>query len=185
MKKIFSLFLCVVLFGCFSTPDSSFYMLRSMDDQVLSQKKVSVSIYNIIIPEYVDKPQIVLQQPELAELKVSEFNRWGDELGEMLKNTFIDNLSAMLPNSQVNALMYGINSRYIIKIKVEKFSGWLQKNAILKVQWQILNANGKVIFSDVKEYIKNAGKSYDSYVMAQSKLWQKFTYDVAVKLASL
>ncbi len=182
MKKIFSLLMLFSVVGCFSTPNSNFYILENMADDSVLEAKLNIGVYDIVVPEYVDRPQIVLQKSDLPELKVSEFNRWAADLPTMLQNVFIDNLTVLLPNANIRPLVYGITSQYIIKIEVEKFIGWLDDKAVLKARWQILNTRGKIIFSETNEYQIKISKSYASYVQAQSKLWSDLATDIANKL---
>ena len=184
MKKI-CLLLCIILSGCFSTPNSSFYMLRTESDKQVFANKLSIGVYDIVLPEYLDKPQIVLQKPNSTEITISEFNRWAIDLSAMLKNTLIEDLQQVLPNSKISALEFGVNSQYVVKVEIEKFSGWFNNKAVLQANWQILNQQGKIIFSKSSTYQKNIGKNYDSYVSAQSQLWADLAFDISKKLKNL
>ena len=90
----------LLISGCFYTPNSNFYMLQTTADKVVSNKKLKLQIYDILVPEYIDKPQIVLQKPKYPELEISEFNRWGANLSSMVKNIIIDDLAINLPNAE-------------------------------------------------------------------------------------
>ena len=185
MKKLFLIFLIHLLFGCFSTPNSNFFILEKSDLQEISAKKIIVAVYNINIPDFMDKPQIVLQKPNSPEIKISEFNRWGTDLSTMFKNVLISNLSQTMPNTKFVPLAYGTNYKYTIKIDIEKFNGWLNDSAYLNVNWQILNSNGKTIYSQNLQYITPSGKTYESYVKAQSKLLKDLSKDIALKLSEM
>ena len=117
MRKILYILCCLLISGCFSTPDSNFYMLQSTLNQSISDKEINIGVYDISLPEYIDKPQIVLQNPNTPELSISEFNRWGSDLSIMIKNTIINNLSTAFPKAKTTPLSYGANYNYIIKIE--------------------------------------------------------------------
>ena len=160
-------------------------MLQSNLDQIISNKKLKIGIYNISLPEHIDKPQIVLQKENSPDLKVAEFNRWGADLSIMIKNTIINNLSAALPNASIVPLSYGANSEYIVKINIEKLTGWLNNKAILKANWQILNTTSKTIIAETSTFENSAGKNYSSYVIAQSNLLSELSLNIANKLKNL
>ena len=185
MKKLFLIFLIHLLFGCFSTPNSNFFILEKSDLQEISAKTFIIAVYNINIPDFIDKPQIVLQKPNSPEIKISEFNRWATDLSTMFKNTLINNLSQTLPNAKIIPLTYGSVYKYTIKIDVEKMSGWLNDSAYLNINWQILNSNGKSIYSQNLQYTAPTGKTYESYVKAQSKLLKNLSEDIALKLSKM
>lgn len=184
MRKAVLLF-CFILLGCFSTPESKFYMLNSLPIEKISSTQMKIGVYDVSLPEYADKPQIVLQNPESPEITISEFNRWGTDLSVMVKNTFIEDLQKALPDSKVYPLAYGTNFQYIVKIDVEKFTGWLNKQALFKVKWQILNSRGKPIYTESSEYQTDVGKTYALYVLAQSKLLADLSADIANKLKTM
>ena len=160
-------------------------MLQSNLDQSISNKKLKIGIYDISLPEHIDKPQIVLQKENSPDLKVAEFNRWGADLSIMIKNTIINNLSAALPNAIIVPLSYGANSEYIVKINIEKLTGWLNNKAILKANWQILNTTSKTIIAETSTFENSAGKNYSSYVIAQSNLLSELSLNIANKLKNL
>ncbi|MBQ8870030.1 MAG: membrane integrity-associated transporter subunit PqiC [Alphaproteobacteria bacterium] len=185
MKKFLYVLSFLFISGCFSTPNSNFYMLQSLSQKTVSDKKLQLQIYDISIPEYIDKPQIVLQEADSPELEISEFNRWGSNLSSMIKNTLINDLSVNLPNAKILPLAYGINTQYVVKIQIEKLSGWLKDKAILKANWQILNAKGKVLAFQTFTFEEQAGKTYASYVKAQSKLLADLSFVIADKLKNM
>lgn len=182
MKAFLILLFCFIVYGCVSTPESNFYVISDNTQEMLSKKKLKITIYDISLPQYVDRPQIVLQKDESSEIKISEFNRWASDLSIMLKNAFIDNLRNMLPNSNIYALAYGIDFEYVVIIEVEEFIGRLNQSALLKVNWQILNTERKEVYTKRKEYITPVGKTYESYVLAQCKNIQALSFDVAESL---
>ena len=160
-------------------------MLQSNLAKSISNKKLKIGIYDISLPEHIDKPQIVLQKENSPDLKVAEFNRWGADLSIMIKNTIINNLSAALPNASIVPLSYGANSEYIVKINIEKLTGWLNNKAILKANWQILNTTSKTIIAETSTFENSAGKNYSSYVIAQSNLLSELSLNIANKLKNL
>lgn len=185
MKKCLYLIFCLMLSGCFSTPNSNFYMLQTTADKVVSSQKLQLQIFDVLVPEYIDKPQIVLQKNNSPELKISEFNRWATDLNTMIKSTIINDLSVYLPNAKILPLAYGTNTQYVVKIQIEQLSGWLKDKAVLKANWQILNAKGKVLYTKTSMFEEQSGTSYATYVTAQSKMLSDLAFLIADKISSM
>lgn len=187
MKKCSVLLFAFALCSCFAaTPDSRFYLLESgRENQVVSNKKINIAVQDILVPEYLDRPQIVLQNPAHPELTISEFDRWAADLNTMLQTTLINNLQQALPKAVIKPLVYGDEPRYIVKINIEKFSGSLDGNAYLQGSWQILSGHGRLLKEQDFEMAVPAGKDYNSYVAAQSDLWAEMAQKVASKIISL
>lgn len=187
MKKSAVFLMILFLSACFSsTPNSRFYLLESSINSVpVSSKQTSIAIQDIQIPDYLDRPQIVLQQQDNPELKIAEFDRWASDLGGMLQNTLAENLQKELPNAVIQPLSYGINPRYIVKVNIEKLSGWLDENVYLNGSWQIVNSNGKVLAEQTISLSASTGKTYNSYVKAQSRLWAQTASQIVAALVKL
>lgn len=170
-----------MLTGCFSsTPNSRFYLLESNKNaQPVSMQKFNIAVQDINVPEYLDRPQIVWQKPQQPELKIAEFDRWASDINVMLQNTMIENLQTSFPQANIKPLAYGMTSQYIIKINIEKMSGWENNDAYLIGNWQILNSRGKIISENTIDMQVPAGKTYGEYVSAQSKIWAKTSHEIA------
>lgn len=185
MKKIFAITcLLPLLAGCFfSTPNSRFYMLEGAENPaVTSSKNISIAVQDVSFPQYLDRPQIVLQQPNNPEIKMAEFDRWAADFGTMLQNRLIDNLQSALPKADIKPLTFGNKPEFIIKLSIEKFGGWLNETAYLQGNWQILNNRGKILSEQNFILTGKVGKNYGSYVQAQSRLLAQVAGDIAEQI---
>ena len=185
MKNRILILFCLMLAGCCFAPSNKFYVLSESLHEPIVSKKIKIGVYDILLPEYLNRPQIILQKPQSYEVAVAEYNRWAGDLSDMLKNALINNLRQAMPNSEVLPVAFGVAPQYVIKIEIEKFSGWFNNKAVLQANWQILNQQGKIIFSKSSTYQKNIGKNYDSYVSAQSQQWADLAFDISKKLKNL
>lgn len=186
MKKIFAITcLLPLLAGCFfSTPNSRFYMLDGAENPaVTSSKNISIAVQDVSFPQYLDRPQIVLQQPNNPEIKMAEFDRWAADFGTMLQNHLIENLQSALPNADIKPLAFGNKPKFIVKLTIEKFGGWLNENSYLQGSWQIVNTRGKLLTEQNFNLTDKVGKNYGSYVQAQSRLLAQVADDIAKRIS--
>lgn len=188
MKKLSALVLLLgTLTACFGhTPSSRFYMLESSTEQVVvSNKKLNIAVQDINFPQYLDRPQIVLQQPNNPEIKIAEFDRWATDFGAMQQNLLIENLQQALPKAEIKPLAFGGNSAFIVKLSLEKFGGWLNGNAYMQGSWQIENKFGKILAEQNFSLSNKTEHTYASYVKAQSFLLAKIANDIAERIVQL
>ena len=185
MKNRILILFCLMLAGCCFAPSNKFYVLSESLHEPIVSKKIKIGVYDILLPEYLNRPQIILQKPQSYEVAVAEYNRWAGDLSDMLKNALINNLRQAMPNSEVLPVAFGVAPQYVIKIEIEKFSGWLNDKALLNVNWQILNSKGETVVYQNSDYCENVEKTYNSYVMAHSKMWANFALDISGKFKTL
>ena len=88
----------------------------------------------------------------------------------------------LINDDNVKPLLYGGNEKYIVKVEIEKLSGYLREDAYLTGVWQILTPGGKVIKTSDFKLKTPAGKTYASYAKAQSKLISELCQDIASNL---
>ena len=189
MKKFILLCMFAILTtGCFSgrSPNSKFFILQKGEEiQPLSSQKTSILVEQVIIPDLIYKPQIVLNGKTTSEIKISEFNRWAEPLPDIIRQTLVDNLQAYLPNAFIKPELYTTstsNYRYILSIEINHFIGTFNNNAILDVWWTLKDSNGKIKLREKASFSMPIGDTYQSYVIAQSKMIEKLAQQIAQKI---
>ena len=187
MKNILLSAFVLILSGClFSTPKSDFYILESDQNQnKISDKSLQVGVQDVSVPDYLLRPQIVLQKNGSPQIEISEFHRWASDLPEMIQNTLILDLQKALPRSEVKPLLYGGKLKYVVKIDLEKMVGSFKNEAYLSGTWQILNAKGQILQQNRFQFNEKVGSNYMSYVQAQSLLMKKLALEIALSLSRL
>ena len=188
MKKLVALILLLpILHGCFSsTPNSRFYLLENASEpQIVSKRKISIAVQDIIIPQYLEKPQIILQRPNSPELEISEFNRWASDLNYMLQNLLIGNLQNALPNATIKPLAFGATTNVVVKVNLEKFGGWFNEDAHIKGNWQVIDTYGKVLTQNNFSLKQPAGSNFSTYVKSLSLMWNEVAVEIARSISKL
>jgi uncharacterized protein len=88
--------------GCAATPPPKLYTLAPRPGTTTPRSPRSVMVRTVELAKYLDRPQIV-RYGTPYELEVSEFERWGEGMRDMVTRVLVENLSMRLPSSQVFA----------------------------------------------------------------------------------
>ena len=182
----------LVLSGCFGgfSPNANFYTL-SADDRVeiipVSQKKMSVQIQDVSIPDYLSQPQIVTLNKNKVEIKKNEFNRWGAPLGDIIQRTLAADISAMLPKANVK--MAGevyVPENYNVEINISRLDGTWNDTATLESWWQITDKNGNQLTSSRTYLTTPLGEeNFVALVEAESALIAGLAQEISQSLSRL
>jgi len=185
--------LWVVLSGCASSP-SRFYLLSSLEatgpemKPSAEERCFSFGIGPINIPYYLDRPQIATRGTS-TELKLAEFDRWGEPLGDNLKSVLGKNLSILLCTKAVAFFPWrgGIPIDYRIEMEVLRFDGSLGGNVSLEAWWMISSGDGKRILFPKKSTLTEAvgGQDYKSLVGAESRALGTLSREIAEAIKTL
>ena len=152
-----SLTLCslIMLSGCFgsiSAPSQFFTLQTEKDIPIISTKKISVGVLPVQLPDYLDKPQIVLNNGS-TQMTVSETNRWIASLSTVTQQALINNMQKTLPDSFVKTKRYDDdNYNFIIRVEINQMTGIIEKKATLSVWWSVLNNSNTEIY---RSYFKS------------------------------
>ena len=193
-KVIVIFFLSLALAACASNKTTTFYLLRSMEptNQELEKNKSQLKVINILVnpiklPEYLDRPQMVLRESEY-KLQLSEYHRWAEPLKDDFTRVFVKDLNSRIAPS--NAVVYsnlnGAKVNNQLSIEVLRMDVNTENQVVLKVKWVLLSEKGTVtIEKQNTEYnVPINDKSHESGVEAQSKAIALFADHVAKTIRS-
>ena len=187
----------MVLAGCASSRPSQFYALTSLDSAQAPKGALSenhgaiLAVGPLVIPEYLDRPQIVTRSSE-NELKVDEFHRWGGSLHNDMMRVMVENLAALFPPDRftvmgwVPPLEAKLTYDYRVAIEVVRFDGYSQGMVSLKARWELFGKERSLLLiteSNITEQINGSG--YDALVGAMSRALEKLAGEIAEGLRSV
>lgn len=162
----------------FSRP-STFYVLDSneLPEQsmtLVDADKILIGIEPIFLPTYLDKPQIVIRQPDSVTLTASEFNRWAELLADVFPRVLADAISKNMgypaaKQANLNRDLFP----YRLYVEVLRFDAAFEKEAVLDTWWTIMTNSGNVIYRTRSVLIEPTGDNYDSVVQSEQKLLRK------------
>lgn len=186
MKKISTVLCCMLLMACsWRSPNSSFYVMDSSDLQLLSDKKISVSVARVKVPDMLDRPQIIVSDKGSSQIKVLEFERWGETYPDMLQSTITNDLIAYLPNAYVKRTYFdGENTLYSVNVEINRLQAYKGDKVVLSAWWNIKDAKGNIIKREQGSYeAKVDGNEIRDMVAAQAEAVHKMSRDIASALA--
>jgi hypothetical protein len=148
----------LLLAGCVSlkrTPEARFFVLRSLSEPLpesASPSTGAVGVHNVRLPGYLERPQLIVWRAP-NEVRVDEFTRWAEPLGEAVSRVLAENLAALLPEHQVVRYPWPAATKLIGRIAVEIQTFAPQPNGEVRLdgRWAILTPDQEraVLFKPV------------------------------------
>lgn len=187
MKKISCLVVFVFLSGCLggiSSP-SHFYRLKAITENIqpISSQKMEIGVEEALIPQYLNRPQIVTMEKGSNELKISEFERWAEPLSDSFSRILADDISNYLPQSTVKYKMLASEDfTYNISVEVNKIDAVLGEKLELDVWWTIYK-QGQMIYRKRSDKTSPLTNSYEDLAKQLSLLINDLAKEIAVNLA--
>ena len=189
MKKHISFLLAVSLLvgACGFSRPSTFYVLDnsalpSENVTLKSADRILIGIEPVLIPNYLDKPQIVIRQPDSVTLTVSEFNRWAEQLSDVFPRVLANSISEHM--GYPAAKQINLNRDlfpYRLFVEVLRFDATFKKEAVLDTWWTIMTNSGNVVYRTRSTLVEPVGDDdYDSVVLAEQKLLKELGRTIAV-----
>ena len=191
MKKIVALCSAILLSACVggTSKAPNIYTLKPIDNTraVIDQSKgISVGIAEVKVPNYIDKPQIILVESDGITLKKSEFERWSEDLATLTQRTIAGDISAYLPSAIIKSKNF-INEKFdfVVYVEINDMTGTFADKATLDVWWTIVDSNNNMVFKKQTKIQNELGNTYTDFVIAQSDLLDKLSKEIATELTRL
>jgi uncharacterized lipoprotein YmbA len=152
---------------------------------VSSYHGLVIAVGPVLIPDYLDRPQIVTRSGK-NELKLSEFDRWAGSLESDVNRVLVEDIASILPADRFSVVRWTpyvesqVPSSYRIEVLVERFEGTLGDSALLKAQWGVFAKDRSLLLkreSRISEQMNN--NSYDALVAAMSSALERLSGDIS------
>lgn len=186
MKFLRTIIPCLLLGACMfgQSKSAKFYTQSPMATTAISADYASaVGINKVQLPKYMDRPQIVTQQKDSTQVKISEFNRWVESPAVLATRALTDNLSTLLPAARIKLnRSSGDQFDRIVSVEVVHMSAILGEQAEL-VAWYIIKEPSKKSMIQQK-FVSSVqiGKTYDDLAKGYNKLLSDLSQEIAEKL---
>jgi len=181
----------LALSACSVSPKSNIYLLKAIEPvqaKLVAQKPISIYLQSVNFPDYLDRPQMVLRKDSVT-LGIEQFQRWGEPLNMSFERVFRRNLEMRLALAKVlsKKTFSAMSFDYQLAIDVSRFDTGAQQQAILQLNWAILNGSGNKILFSSQEVITVPMKvdNFQARVEAQSVAVAILADKVAVQLRGI
>ena len=186
MKKIL---LVMLLLGgcCWRSPNAEFYMMKQLQDEPVSSRKMVVHVSDIKSPDLFNRKQMVSYDKKNNQVHIMEFNRWAEVFPEVMQNAVVNDLAVLLPAAYVGRSNFDSRKAdYNVNIEINQMQAYKDEGAKLSVWWNIANSKGNVLLQKQKEYeAKTTGSSIQDLVRAQNDAVNQLSKDIALHLIKL
>ncbi|TLS69000.1 membrane integrity-associated transporter subunit PqiC [Mariprofundus erugo] len=166
------------------TTASHLYVLTPMTHAETAQiksKLFTVAIARLMMPAYLDRPQIVSRSSS-HQLLLAEAERWGGNLNKNTRQVMADNLAIAFESSNIGMVPVDAEQapRLNIEIEVSSFEAWPDGKAHLAANWRIINEHGDIIETRSSELTRPiSGKGYEAIVQSMSLLLADLSREIA------
>lgn len=180
---ILCLFLNACMFGTSKT--AKFYTMTVSPAQVASSEDYTgfVGINRIQLPKYMDRPQIVTEQKNSAQVNMSEYHRWAEAPSVLATRVLAESLSTQLPAAQVKASQSkGEEFDRTVFVEVSRLDAVLGEKAEIVAWYTIKSDPKKVIAREKFIGTVQIGKTYDDVALGYSQLLAGLSREIAATL---
>ncbi len=179
----------VLLAGCATTPPAQFYTLAPLqapEAKSVSAPRFTVAVGPVIIPELLQRPQIVTRNRD-DQVNFAAFHRWAGTLADETKRVLAVNLGTLLYEARtvVTTDDLAIDPDRRVVVNINRFDGVPGGAVWLNAVWTLTSRKGEntlaVHLSVIEE--KVAGEAVADLVSAHSRAVGRLSREIAAGLA--
>jgi len=177
-----------IISGCTGNSAPTQFYLLNTDAQVgqeaggNDQGILLVGIGPLVIPAYLDRPQIITRTRE-NRLNLAEFDNWAEPLQETLSRLVVAHLSTLLDPKVAFVFPWrgGVELDYQIPIEVIRMDNNLSGDALMIARWSVLTESDKKLLSaQTLSYTEKTDlKDFEAFAAAHSKNFASMCRDIA------
>jgi len=147
LRLMLILMAVLLLAGCAGTsPPTHFYALETADApvKVASMPELSLGLGPVILPDTLDRPQIVARTAAFR-VELAEFHRWAGDLNANLSRLLVGRLMGALGTDRVFLHPWARHRKldYQARVDLLRFDGNLGGEAELTGTWTLLDGDGR------------------------------------------
>lgn len=181
---LLALLLSLLLSACASnvTPPTRYVLPNVNQPNAPESPKAELSIDTVRLAHYLDVEGIVMQLDDI-EMREAREHQWAEGLNRQLARNLRDDLADALKSVQVVNGNAGSGDALTLRLDVDAFHGRYDGYAIASGQWQLRDAQNKLLHLDrfqTRTALEDDG--YPALVRALSKSWANVASDIASTL---
>lgn len=178
--RIFTAFLYLLPVACGSGPKS--YYVLTPDGPVPSTSRHGIGVGPVSIPEYIDRPNLVLQE-QANQFSVASNHRWAGALDTSIARVTATNLGRRTGTGNVRTYPWpgddGLNCQ--VTLDIRQFHGEVDGHAVLEAGWRIYSLPDRRLIGSRTFHAREALESdgYQALVAAQSRLLSRLADEIS------
>ncbi|MFH1980672.1 MAG: PqiC family protein [Pseudomonadota bacterium] len=196
-RCVIAVLVTVTAAGCMNlgptaSQDTRYYLLEPVSATDGPQTPPALSADTVIglgpvtLASYLDRPQIVTRMRDNM-IRVDEFNRWGEPLGDAVTRALVDNMSLMAGDGRVLAFPWKRSQQVTVRVAVA-VSGFEADDTgavTLRARWQLLDGDGGRLVERRTEITRASGSDYGQVAAAMSGLISDLAGEIYQAIADL
>lgn len=178
----------LMLFGCARSRPAKFYLLHPLQEaaaEKLSARSLSIGVGPVDIPEYLDRPQMVIRISS-GEVRLADFERWAEPLKANFPRVLGENLSQLLATDRISIFPWtgAPHIDYRVTVEVIRFDGAPGTAVLLDARWSLISEEAEKTLTQKKSVITipAEGQDFGGLVAAQSKAVAALSREIAAAI---
>ncbi len=197
MNPLLAVLLVLVIGACTPTPPTDFYTLMATSDPDAGQSDPSqgpvIGIGPIILPQYLDRPQIV-RRGSGNQILLADFDSWAEPFQSMVERVLVQDIGRLVRTNNVVALPQtrDVVLDYRVGLELFSFEASSTGQVVLEGRWQVYEDSGN--FRDPAPYRSQRTyldtriadpNDYDQIAQAMSELLGRLSQEIATALIAI
>ncbi len=183
MNRFFILLAVLLLAGC-AGPNKNFYVLTAKGPAP-SGGGTGIGVGPIALAEYIDRPNLVIQQGP-NQLAVSEDNRWAGDLSASIARVTAANLGREMKTGNVRTYPWQRDEEidYQVTLDVRQLHSEAEGYAVIEAGWRAYSLPDRKLKAS-RTFVDReplASDGYAAMVAAQSRLLARLAENIAAGL---
>jgi uncharacterized lipoprotein YmbA len=183
MNRFFILLAALLISGC-AQPGKSFYVLTA-NGPAPSGGGIGIGVGPITLAEYIDRPNLVVQQGP-NQLAVSEDNRWAGDLSASIARVTAANLGREMKTGNVRTYPWQRDEEidYQVTLDIRQLHSEADGYAVIEAGWRAYSLPDRKLKAS-RTFVGReplAADGYAAMVAAQSRLLSRLAGDIAAGL---
>jgi len=183
MNRLTLVFVALLFAGCAQTAQN--YYVLTASGSAPSGGGVGIGVGPVTLAEYIDRPNLVIQQGP-NQMAVSEDHRWAGDLGTSIARVTATNLGRELKTGNVRTYPWQGDGEIgdQVTLDIRQFHSDSEGYAVIEVGWRVYSLPSRTLkasntFVDREPL---AADGYPSMVAAQSRLLSRLGKSIASAL---
>ncbi|MBP7079784.1 MAG: membrane integrity-associated transporter subunit PqiC [Rhodocyclaceae bacterium] len=179
MKLFGALVGVVLLLGCSSAPVTRYYVLSpvvaSGTDQALPLTNVALTIREIRLPQYLERPQIVTRGGD-HQIQLADDAQWAGNLQQDMTRVLTENLAALLKSDRIFSAPHNgpLKPDFRLDLEVLRFEQDPERRVALSVRWWLIRVSDNTLLEAPSTTLYGPAqdsRSYEALVASMSTVY--------------